>query len=262
MIIILLISSFILNSGFFYNKVQNILPIKKNFPKEKFISIAPAGLYGSDTLGITSFILDNYYTDNYLFLGGSSGSWNSLIGCYKYNSKDFINKLLLQPFFEKSSVSKLQDNLSNYFLKNYNSSDFNLDRLYLSVSELENFKLRNKILSNFTSLQDAIEGCRASCHIPFLTSDQIIRRYKNKIVFDGGFTPFPPKNLYNFFIISSSKFKTQNIQYALSGLIKRNFSSKIINELYEKGYNDSLSNKKDLDLYFNNVELPFYMHYW
>ena len=262
MIIFLLISSFILSLGFFFNKIQNILPIKKDFPTKKFISIAPAGLYGAYTLGITSFILDNYNTESFLFLGGSSGSWNSLIGCYKYNSKDLIDELLLQPFFEKSSVSKLQDNLSNYFFENYNSSDFNLDRLYMSVSVLDNFRLTNKVITNFTSLNDAIEGCRASCHIPLLTSKQFIRRYRDNIVFDGGFTIFPPRNILNFFIISANKYNSQNLQYALSGLIKRNFSKEIINELYNKGYKDSLEHKKDLDLYFNNVDLPFYMHYY
>ena len=262
MIILLLISSFVLSLGFFFNKAQNILPIKKDPSSKKFISIAPAGLYGAYTLGITSFILDNYNTENFLFLGGSSGSWNSLIGCYKYNSKDLVDKLLLQSFFEKSSVSKLQDNLSNYFLENYNSSDFNLDRLYMSVSVFDNFRLVNKVIANFTSLNDAIESCRASCHIPLLTSDQFIRRYRGNIVFDAGFTIFPPRNLFDFFIISANKYNSENLQYALSGLIKRNFSNEIINELYNKGYNDALDHKKDLDLYFNNVDLPFYMHYY
>ena len=258
MLYLLLIIQICLSSSLLSNKIQNIF--RKDITREKFISIAPAGLYGAYTLGITSYILDNYNTDNYLFLGGSSGSWNSLIGTYKFNSKLLIEDLLDQEFFEKSSVNTLQDNLSRYFLTNYNSSDFNLDRLYLSVTQFENFNFKNKIISNFTSLSDAIEGCRASCHIPFLTSNQIIRKYKKMIVFDGGFSPFPPKDIYNFFIISASKYNSENLQYAFSGLIKRNFSRLIINDLYNKGYNDSLDNKNEFDIYFNQIDLPFYMN--
>ena len=43
MIILLLISSFVLSLGFFFNKAQNILPIKKDPSSKKFISIDPAG---------------------------------------------------------------------------------------------------------------------------------------------------------------------------------------------------------------------------
>ena len=229
------------------------------FPNEKFISITPAGIYGSYTLGIASYIQDNYDINKYSFIGASSGSWNSLICSYKYNRKNFIKKLLKQPFFEKSSVNKLQENLANYFLENYNSNDFDLNKLYISVSEFKDFRFKSRIISNFTSLDDALECCRASCHIPFLTSNNFLKIYRNSIVFDGGFTRFPPNYLTNYFMISANKYSDDNLKVAFSGLITRNFSLEIINKLFEKGYNDSSNHKNDIDLYFNDH--PFYINY-
>ena len=98
-------------------------------PSKKFISITPAGIYGSYTLGIASYLKDNYDLNQYSFIGASSGSWNSLICCYKYDQNSFIKDLLKQSFFEKSSVNKLQENLFNYFTQKYNSDDFDLTKL-------------------------------------------------------------------------------------------------------------------------------------
>lgn len=234
-------------------KISN-LPTNK-----KFISIAPAGIYGSYTLGISSFIKDNYNLKDYVFIGASSGSWNSLICCYKDNHNILIKDLLKQSFFERSSINNLQENLYKYFSNNYKTDDFDLTKLYISVTEYEKCKFKNSIISDFSSLDEALECCRGSCHIPFLTSDRLIRKFKDKIVFDGGFTNFPPKNIMNNFIISANKFNKDNIQEAFRGLITKNFSTSIINDLFQKGYNDSIQNKKEIDLYINN-NMPFYMN--
>jgi len=150
--------------------------------------------------------------------------------------------------------------LYNYFSNNYKSNDFDLTKLYISVTEYEKFKFKNSILSDFSSLNDALECCRGSCHIPYLTSNRLIRKYNDKIVFDGGFTNFPPKKIMNNFIISANKFNKDNLQEAFCGLITKNFSNIIINDLFQKGYNDSIENKKEIDLYFNN-DIPFYMNF-
>lgn len=225
--------------------IQNVLtwrflPVNMciNEPKKKFISINPAGVYGFYTLGISSYIKDNYNLEQYYFIGASSGSWNSLLCCYKYNQTILIRELLKQDFFENSSsISNLQKNLSNYILTNYISEDFNLDKLYICISEFNNFELKNVIIHNFTNLENALECCMLSSHIPFITSDNFIKKYKDKFAFDGGLTP--------------NKYNIRNIEKAFLGLITKNISIQIIQELYSRGYNDSHYQKKDLDKYFD-----------
>lgn len=216
-------------------------------PKKKFISINPAGVYGYYTLGISSYIKDNYNLEQYYFIGASSGSWNSLLCCYKYNQRSLIRELLKQDFFENSySISNLQKNLSNYILTNYISEDFNLDKLYISISEFNNFELKSVIIHNFTNLENALECCILSSHIPFITSDSFIKKYRDKIAFDGGLTEFPPKIISPYFEISPNKYNSRNIEKAFLGLITKNVSIQIIQELYSKGYHDSLYQKKKI----------------
>ena len=78
----------------------------------KFISLYPAGINGFYTLGIASYIFDHYQTQEYNYIGASSGSWNSLICCYKYNKTDLVfalQSLLDQAALLKSHTIKLEN---------------------------------------------------------------------------------------------------------------------------------------------------------
>jgi hypothetical protein len=90
-----------------------------------------------------------------------------------------------------------------------------------------------------------------SSHIPFITSDNFIKKYKDKFAFDGGLTEFPPKSISTYFEISPNKYNIRNIEKAFLGLITKNISIQIIQELYSRGYNDSHYQKKDIDKYFD-----------
>ena len=83
--------------------------IPKKIISNKFISFNPGGIYGFYTLGISSYILKNYNTKKYNFIGASSGSWNALISTYKYDHQNFCENLISQDFFDNvSSIYNLQ----------------------------------------------------------------------------------------------------------------------------------------------------------
>ena len=237
------------------------LPPKKKI-SNKFISINPGGIYGFYTLGIASYILKNYDTNKYNFIGASSGSWNALICTYKYDHHNFITNLTNQDFFDNVlSINNLQKNMGNYILDNYKSEDFNLNKLNICISTLEGKKLNNNIINNFTRIEDAIDLCMLSSHLPFLTSDKLVKRYNNKIVFDGGLSKYPPENISIHYTISIDKFNNKNITSALCYLIKGNISKESISNFYLNGYKDSQTNKKDIDKYFNDDNILFYLDY-
>ena len=234
--------------------VLSLIPFQR-----KFISISPSGVYGFYTLGVSNFISKNYDISNYSYIGASSGSWNSLFCCYKYDKIKFSNNLIDQGFFDNpKSISNVQIKMYNYILDNYKTEDFDLEKLCISYSILKKLKLRNKIETNFESLEDALNCCLASCHIPFVTSNKFLYRYKENIAFDGGFVKFPPIDINNYFVISSNRFNSMNIKNLFYGLITRNISKSLIKDLYSLGYNNSYNNKKELNMYFNNN--PFYFN--
>ena len=248
-----------------YSFSWRFFPVKKHLKpklKKKIISISPAGFYGFYTLGISSFVKNNYNIQDYCYLGASSGSWNSLLSCYKYNNINLIDDLLEQDFFKNpKSVNYVQQNMCSYLLNKYTTDDFNLDKLYISLSEFSKFKLSNKVISNFTSLRDAINCCISSSHIPFITSNKIINIYRGKLVFDGGFTTFPPDSFNKSFIITSDTFNYSDVNSAFLGIITKNISTDIAINLFNKGYSDSKKNKQYLDQYFDDGDYLFYMDY-
>ena len=224
----------------------------KQFCNKKYISITPGGIYGFYSLGITSYIIDNYNMSNYSFLGASAGAWNSLVCCYKYDNKKFIDKLLNNSLLDNSnSISSLQYNIRDYLLKNYEKNDFDFDKLNICITEFNSIIFQPMIINNFTSLENAIDCCIVSSHIPYVTSNEFIKFFNNKIVFDGGFLEFPPKSLYSHIIISPSKYNFQMIGNMFINLFNKNITSAAAKKLYIKGYNDAKNDKKNLDYIFN-----------
>ena len=214
------------------------LPLKQNKYKKKIL-INSDGINGFYTLGVSSFIKNNYNLDEYYFIGSSSGSWNCLLCCYKYNQTELITNLLTQDFFENVySSNMLQEKVCNYILENYISEDFYLDKLYICISEFE-----NSVINNFKSLEEVLEYCIISCHIPF--------RNKNTDtnVFDG--------DISKYFTISDN----DNIKKEFINSTAINISIKVINELYYKGYNEAIHNKKEMDIYFCDQDILFYLDY-
>ena len=237
-----------------YTLQFSTLKMTKSNKHNKFISLYPAGINGFYTLGIASYIFDNYQTQEYNYIGASSGSWNSLICCYKHNKTNFIKGLIDQPFFEKpKDIYAIQYGMFRYIFENYHTRDFDLDKLHICLSELKvkRLELVSLIISDFTSLGEALSCCMSSSHIPYITSNQLINEYQGRIVFDGGFSSFPPETINVYFSISSTTFNYSDINSALCGILSRNVSSKVIKDLYHQGYVDGKNNKKYLDEYFN-----------
>ncbi len=223
----------------------------KQFKNTKFISISPGGIFGFYTLGISGYLIENYNLSKYSFIGASAGAWNALFCTYNKNHTNFIDNLLKQQFFDNMpSISTLQYDLRNYLVNNYNTCDFDLEKLYICVSELHNSVLQPNIIKNLTSLEQAIDCCIVSSHIPYITSDQFIKTYNDKISFDGGFFKFPPKSIYNHYVMYPSKYNPNQFKNMLFSFIKTNISANLVNELYNEGYNDAKNDKLNLDYIF------------
>ena len=106
----------------------------------------------------------------------------------------------------------LQKQIKNNILDHYTTDDFELEKLFIGVTTIHNFKVKTTIYSNFCNLEDAIDCCFASSHIPFITGN-IINKYKNIFSFDGGFSKNPYlDSIKSDFHISSSIWDKENIK--------------------------------------------------
>lgn len=208
------------------------------FKDKKLVSISPGGFYGFYTMGVCSYIRENYCTTDCIFSGASAGAWNSL---YMTFNKDLwgLNDLLVKnELYENKNIFQIEEKMKNMILNGFHDKDFDLDRLYIGVTTLG----RTNIYSDFNGLEDALNCCIASSHIPFITG-AAMHRYKNAIAFDGGFSehPYLSAGKVVLHITPSIWDKNHTLRYNLFHKKSLNFE-----KLFEKGYEDTRVRGKDL----------------
>lgn len=234
---------------------NNELLKNNKFINKKVISISPGGLQGFYLVGIVNYIKDNYKLDNYIFTGASAGAWSSLLMSYKYDTNKIINCILEINKLDIQSIFDLQLNLKKKMLLSFRSNDFDLTNIFIGVTVLKNLELSTNIFYNFKNLEDAIDCCIASSHIPLLTGG-LINKYNNEISFDGGFSNYPYLNLNNTVLHLNPNIWNHNHHNLLdySDLIQK-LNDVNFYDLYNEGYNDTKKNKDKLDLIFKDTKI-------
>lgn len=258
----------LIKSIFYKRRLHNVtLYLRDKFLYEtenntkELISISPGGFKGFYMLGITSYIKKHYDVSNFIFSGASAGAWNALLMTYKGDTEEFIEKIFeMKDVFSRKDLSlfDLENLLKNKLLKLSRDDDYDFSRLYIGVSTFNRCKFKINIFSNFKNLEDAIDCCISSSHIPLVTGG-ILKRYNNMYVFDGGFSKYPyvqyiePKlhitpNIWN----KSAKTSLYDITSYTTLLSKGKFD---VYKLYLDGYADSEKNKHILDNIFLNKKI-------
>jgi len=232
--------------------------LSKTYPPDlygkKILSISPGGYKGFYVFGICKYIKETYDLSDYVFSGASAGAWNSLVLCSKYDVDNIQSKILDPSLMKISSAQQLELTIKNRILQNYKTEDFELERLFVGVTTLEKYKSKTVIYNGFENLEDAINCCIASSHIPFLTGG-LTNVYRKTFSFDGGFSRYPylnttvpilhiHPNLLNHFPQDKSMF---NIVDYTTMFSKNQFPFEL---MIENGYLDAMRNKKYLDSIF------------
>lgn len=229
---------------------------------KKLITISPGGFKGFYILGVLTYIKENYETIELIFSGASAGAWNSLFMCYNGDPLEFAYKFMDINMRKAKSISELQYFMKYKLLSTYKNEDFDLKKLFIGVTTFRHFLPNINIYSDFCDLEDAINCCMASSHIPLITGG-LSNRYKNMFAFDGGFSSYPYLNQNRILHISFSMWedlKNKNPSNFLKQS-KRNIrkfsdffsiSKNNIVELFDNGYNDAKLNKH----YFDSILEP------
>ena len=226
------------------------LEFGEDYRGKKLITISPGGYKGFYTHGICLYIKENYDLTNYLFSGASAGSWNALfMSCKKdinLGSKYMIDSITKSSY----NILELQQRCKQIILEHYITDDFDLDKLFIGVTVWHRFSPKTFIYSHFCDLEDAIDCCFASSHIPFITGN-MMNTYKKLYSFDGGFSSNPYLDgLKSDFHITSNAwdmtsdknpFTLENLMALIS---KNKFDS---NQLLQDGYQDAMNHKSYLD---------------
>ena len=245
---------FILNKIYLSKKENQYTHFIENTKDKKIISLSPGGYKGFYVLGICKFIKENYQLDNYVFSGASAGAWNSLMLCFKHDMNDII-KIILDSNLEKSSsIHEIEKSIKKIILNKYTADDFDLNRMYVGVTIIDKYKTNTTIYTGFENLEDALDSCIASSHIPLITGG-LTYFYRNIMTFDGGFSKYPylntsksvlhiHPNMWNHFSNTTGKFNITDYTTLFSK------SKYPFHEMIHNGYVDSKKNKDILDKVF------------
>lgn len=223
------IQLFIENSDFFTNK--------------KLITISPGGFKGFYLLGILTYLKENYNTYDCIYSGASAGAWNALFMCYKGNPSSFVYKLLDESILNAKSVSEVQIKLKHRLLKICKDDDFELNKLFIGVTTFRFFRPKVNIYSDFENLEDAINCCIASSHIPFVTGG-MTNKYKNLFSFDGGFSSYP-------YLSRERVLHVSHVMWKEVELVKQNIVKRAINSISKYAEFFSVSKNNFIQLFEN-----------
>ena len=229
----------------------------KEFIKDKrLISISPGGYKGVYMLGVSMYIRNHYDLDNFIYSGASAGAWISLLLCYKKDAhylKNIVDDCLNKAY----SLYDLEMLMKKQILMKCVKDDFDLRRLFIGVTTIDYYKANTTIFSGFINLEDAIDCCIASSHIPLITGG-FINKYNNRLTFDGGFSKYPYLDIIKpvLHITPSMWMPISPTSMNISDYTTL-FSKNKMNfiELYENGYNDTEKNKDKLDQLLNSNHL-------
>ena len=231
---------------------------------KKLITISPGGYKGFYLLGILTYIKEKYETENLIYSGASAGSWNGLFMCYKGNPLSFVYNLLDYNIKNTKSITELEYFMKYKLLTSYKTDDFDLRRLFIGVTTIKGFAPFTNIFSEFETLEDAINCCIASSHIPLITGG-LTNKYHNMFTFDGGFSNYPYLDKERMVHVSPSMWQEihpKNAEPTLMTSVKRSFfsikkyseffsvSKNNLLELFDDGYQDAKKNKSYLDTLF------------
>lgn len=250
----------------FFSKDKEIYLESNEFIRDKkLISISPGGIRGFYLLGILSFIKENYDLEDYIFSGASAGAWNALFMCYNKDPREFIFQILNSDIIKTKNIYDTEYIMKYKLLETCKEEDFDLRRLFVGVTTIQKWSSITNIFSDFNDLEDAINSCIASSHIPLLTGG-LTNRYYNKYTFDGGFSNYPYLNIKTSILhvspmmfqeneyfnnsTSISTFRSARIMRGaniIHRLITENVKNIPFMKLYDDGYQDAKTNKYMLD---------------
>jgi hypothetical protein len=239
--------------------------------KHQLITIAPAGMYGFYELGVCDYIKKHYDLTNCVYSGASAGAWNCLFMSYKDNNDDFLNTILNINTTNIRQAIELEYLLKDIILNKYTIDEFELHKMYVGVFTFDNNEFKPEIYNDFFDLEDALDCCIASSHVPVM-SGTFLNYYRDKISLDGGFVKDPYlKTIKSSLHITPTIWKTNDpyvgLNFKLFDMLKNKEYQILIEQLkgflnvtelnprklYLEGYMDTLENKDTLDSIFKKL---------
>jgi hypothetical protein len=226
---------------------------------QTILSISPGGFKGYYMMGTCAYIKEHYDISNMVFSGASAGAWNTLVMTFRGPTDDLMNLVTHKNITGAKSIMEMEKAVKNIILKTYTRDDFALEKIFIGMTNIVGGKPYTVIYHGFENLEDVLNACIASSHIPWITGN-LTNIYNNMYSFDGGFSKYPYLN-GSIFHITPSMWKNNTAMIVkhprkIFGKIdeyttlfsKSNYD---LIQLYKLGYQDAELNRNILSSIFS-----------
>jgi len=200
------------------------------FNNKRVMTFSPAGYYGFYVAGICTYMKEHYNTSDFVFSGASAGAWNALYMTLRTDPAFF--KYVLVRNYKHRHIFDIEQEMKERILQYYDTDDFDLDRLFIGVTTVG----QTKIYTDFENLEDAVDCCIASSHIPWVTGS-LVHMYRNQCSFDGGFSEKPYLNTQPVALHVNPTMWGRNPNMRFNLFKKGSFD---LETLFQNGYRDTL----------------------
>lgn len=209
----------------------------------KSLILKPGGLKGFYMMGICRYIKEHYDLQDWKFYGSSAGAWNAL---YLVCNKDdfFLSQAYELSDFEYTDLYDLEKTIKKRMLNHFSIYDFDLSRLHICISSKRRWlpMLRKNIVRDFRDLDDVIECCITSSHLPFISNGRLFYKYRNIPCMDGGAFLNPhEKHIQPDYVIEPDMWKNKKID-TMNRMYNLNIPG-----LFNQGYLDARNHKDELN---------------
>jgi len=234
------------NQIFSDNEKEQFYQQHEFLKNKKLISISPGGYKGIYMLGVCTYIKEHFDLSNFIFSGSSAGAWNALMLCYDKEFSGLKHDIIDYSLKNAKSLNEMEKMMKTRILEKCSPDDFDLQKLFIGVTTLNDFyKANTTIFSGFDNLEDSIDCCIASSHIPFVTGG-FVNKYNNMYSFDGGFSKYPYLNIMRPILhitpsmwIKKPEHAIPNIQDYTTLFSKNSYD---FDKMFQDGYEDTKKN--------------------
>ena len=223
------------------------------------LTISPGGFKGYYMMGTCAYIKEHYDLSNVIFSGASAGAWNTLVMAFKGPTNELMRMVTHKNVTGAKTILEMEKAVKSAILQTYTRDDFSLEKIFIGMTNIVGGKPHTVIYYDFENLEDVLNACIASSHIPWITGD-MSNIYNNMYSFDGGFSKYPYLN-GSVFHITPSMWKNNTIAVVkpprkLLGKIEEYttlFSKDDydLTQLYQVGYDDARLNRDILAAIFS-----------
>jgi predicted acylesterase/phospholipase RssA len=166
-------------------------------PRDIDIVISGGGLKGYFVTGCSHVLLHELKKHDVVvqrIAGASAGAWCGLFMLTGFPTKSWLETYYLFRDRPDMFMHEAYDDLWSWISAQLPDDAWSIcsGRLFISITEITMFGLKNRVVSEFSSNRDIFDACLASSTVPFITLPTICRKYKNMHVLDGGFTNSTP----------------------------------------------------------------------